>query len=101
MAKLSELEEILNRRIIDAYLAGLSVLEITLKKCNQHCSVKGSIKLKNIQSRLSGLLSKRSTSARCLMTRMLVRQDAILLRQPFILRTSIEPPIGSNAWIQR
>jgi len=29
MAKLSELEEILNRRIIDAYLAGLSVLEIT------------------------------------------------------------------------
>ena len=29
MSKLSELEEILNRRIIDAYLAGLSVLEIT------------------------------------------------------------------------
>ncbi len=29
MAKLSELEEILNSRIIDAYLAGLSVLEIT------------------------------------------------------------------------
>lgn len=29
MTKLSELEEILNRRIIDAYLAGLSVLEIT------------------------------------------------------------------------
>ena len=29
MAKLSELEEILNCRIIDAYLAGLSVLEIT------------------------------------------------------------------------
>ena len=29
MSKLSELEEILNCRIIDAYLAGLSVLEIT------------------------------------------------------------------------